>query len=65
MHGMTKDEVAVFKKMRAAAREMRTIDDAKAVKAMAADWVRAAPNPTARMRRRNMARCIRGSHAEF
>lgn len=65
MNGATKEEMAEFKRMKDAERAAVTNDDAKAVKAMVAAWVKAAPNPTAHQRRRAMARCVRFAHSEF
>lgn len=65
MHGMTKAEVAEFKRIQAASRAMRTHDDVVAVKAMAAAWVRSARSATARVRRRMACNAIRGVNAQF
>lgn len=64
-HGMTKAEVAEFKRIRTAGEAVRDRDDIMAVKRMAARWVRDARTATARQRRMNATRCIRGVYSHF
>ena len=65
MHGMSAKEFAEFKALKVASRAAKTVADMKAVKAAVAAWVKSAKSEAAKTRRRNMARAVRGSHAEW
>jgi hypothetical protein len=62
MHGMTDNEMKMFKSIKEAERRMTTPGDVKAVQGMCAEWVRSAPTEMSKTRRRNMIRAVKFAH---
>jgi hypothetical protein len=65
MNGMTRKEMVEFKRIQSASRAVRNVEDIKAMKRMASEFVKSAASTTARVRRRMAMDAVRFVNSHF